>query len=85
MYHYISAFLENGECLAQRVAETGLGTGTSFVVNQYIIKNSSYRESIYYKIGAITAADIAREYICDFIAGRPLFILALVYCKNNII
>ena len=84
VHQYLSTILGNGKCLLQRVAEIGLSTGTSFVVNQYILKNLSYRENIYNKIGTITAAEIASEYISDFIAGRPLSILAKIYCNNNI-
>ena len=76
IHQYLPTYLGNGKGLLQRVAEIGLGTGTSFIVNQYILKNTSYRENIYNKIGAIAAADIAGEYISDFIAGRPLSILA---------
>ena len=74
--HYIPTFLGNGKWLTQRVAKIGLGTGASFVVNQYILKKCSYREKIYNKIGAIAVADIAGDYICDFITGRQLSILA---------
>ena len=69
-------FLGNGKGLLQRVTEIGLGTGVGYVVNKYVMKNTSYKENIMNKIGGIIAADIAGEYIADYLAGRPLSFLA---------
>ena len=73
--HYLRTFFGNGNGRLQLVAEIGLNTGESFVVNQHILKSSSYRKNIYNKVGAIAVAEKAGEYICDFKACRPLFIL----------
>ena len=40
-HQYLPTYLEKGKGLLKRVAEIGLGTGTSFVVNKYILKNVS--------------------------------------------
>ena len=76
VHEYLPTLLGNEKSFLQRVAEIGLGTSSFFVVNQYIWKNSSYREKIYNKIWAIAIANIAGEYIFEFIAGRPPSILA---------
>jgi len=52
----------------------GLGTGASFVLNSYVLKNTSFRDNFLNQIGAIIAADLAGEYISDYVAGRPLAI-----------
>ena len=72
----LPTFLGNGKGLLQRVTEIGLGTGVGYVVNKYVMKNTSYKENIMNKIGGIIAADIAGEYIADYLAGRPLSFLA---------
>ena len=68
-------YLGNGKGLLQRVAEVGFGGSASFVLNRYVLKNSSYRENIMNKIGTLIVADIVGEYVADYIAGRPLAIL----------
>ena len=68
----LPTFLGNGKGLMQRAVEIGSGTGASYVINKYVMKNSSYKENIMNKIGAIIVADLAGEYISDYIAGRPL-------------
>ena len=40
------------------------------------MKNTGYKENIMNELGGIIAADIAGEYIADYIAGRPLSFLA---------
>ena len=72
----LPTFLGNGKGLLQRAAEIGTGTGASYVLNKYVMKNTSYKENIMNKIGAIVVADLAGEYISDYIAGRPLSFLA---------
>ena len=71
----LPTFLGNGKGLMQRAVEIGSGTGASYVINKYVMKNSSYKENIMNKIGAIVVADLAGEYISDYIAGRPLSFL----------
>ena len=38
----LPTFLGNGKGLLQRITEVGLGAGTGYVVNKYIMKNTSY-------------------------------------------
>jgi hypothetical protein len=68
--------LGNGKGLGQRAVEIGLGSGVTYAVNKYVMGNSTYKETFMQKIGIIVVADLAGEYIADFIAGRPLSILA---------
>ena len=72
----LPVFLGNGKGIIKRVAEIGFGVGTSYGVNKFILKYNTYRENMTNKLITLTAADIAREYISDFVAGRPLSILA---------
>jgi hypothetical protein len=72
----LPTFLGNGKGLIQRVSEVGFGVGSAYAVNKFILKNNCYRENTMNKIGAFIAADIAGEYISDYIAGRPLAILS---------
>lgn len=68
--------LGNGKGLGQRIVESGTSVGASYAINTYILKNTTFRENIYDKIGVIVVSDILGEYIADFMAGRPLSFLA---------
>ena len=71
----LPTFLGNGKGLLQRVAEVGFGGGAAFAINKYMMKNLSYRENMTNKIATLVVADIAGEYVSDYIAGRPLSFL----------
>ena len=68
------AYFGNGKGVSQRIAEIGLGTGVAYVINQYVLKNTGFRDNYMNQIGVIIASDLAGEYISDYIAGRPLAI-----------
>ena len=72
----LGTYFGNGKGLAQRVAEIGIGGAGAYVVNTMVLKNSGYRENVFAKLPVFLAADIAGEYISDYIAGRPLAIFA---------
>jgi hypothetical protein len=68
------AYFGNGKGVSQRIAEIGMGGAGAFVLNQYVLKNTSFRDNYMNTIGVIVAADLAGEYISDYVAGRPLAI-----------
>ena len=68
------AYFGNGKGVYQRIAEIGLGTAGAFVLNTYVLKNTSFRDNYINQIGVIIAADLAGEYISDYVAGRALAI-----------
>ena len=68
------AYFGNGKGVSQRIAEIGLGTAGAFVLNTYVLKNTSFRDNYINQIGVIIAADLAGEYISDYVAGRALAI-----------
>jgi len=68
------AFFGNGKGVSARITEIGLGTASAFVLNTYVLKNTSFRDNYMNQIGVIIAADLAGEYISDYVAGRPLAI-----------
>ena len=67
-------FFGNGKGVSHRISEIALGTGAAFVLNSYVLKNTSFRDNYMNQIGVIIAADLAGEYISDYVAGRPLAI-----------
>ena len=67
-------YFGNGKGVSQRIAEIGCGTIGAFVLNTYVLKNSSFRDNYMNQIGVIIAADLAGEYITDYVAGRALAI-----------
>jgi hypothetical protein len=72
----LGTYFGNGKGLSQRVAEVGLGAGASYVLNTVILKNVGFRESPFNKLPVFLIADVAGEYVADYIAGRPLAIFA---------
>ena len=69
-----SAYFGNGKGVSARIAEIGVGTAGAFILNTYVLKNSSFRDNYMNQIGVIIAADLAGEYITDYVAGRALAI-----------
>ena len=72
----LPTFLGNGKGLLQRVSEVGFGAGVGYGIHKFVLKNSSYKENMMNKVGALIVSDIAGEYVSDFIAGRPLSFLS---------
>ena len=71
-----TSFFGNGKGLSSRITEIGAGAASSYIINNYAMKNVGYRDTMYNTIGVIVVADLVGEYISDFIAGRPLAIFA---------
>ena len=67
-------YFGNGKGVSQRIAEVGMGSGAAFILNTYVLKNTSFRDNYINQIAVIVAADLAGEYISDYVAGRPLAI-----------
>ena len=74
--HALSVFLGNVKRQLDIVAEIGFGAGTAYEINKFIQKYTTYRENVTKILITLTAADIAGEYISDFVAGKPLNIFA---------
>jgi len=68
----MQSFFGNGKGVTQRITEMGVGVGAAYVINNYVLKNTGFRDNFTNQIGVIVAADLAGEYISDYIAGRPL-------------
>ena len=68
--------LGNGKGLEQRILEIGAGSGVSYAVNTYVLKNTSYREEMLQKFGVIVVADLVSELASDFLACRPLSVFS---------
>ena len=67
-------YFGNGKGLSQRLAEITIGTAASYGINTFVLKNTGFRDNYMNTIGVILAADLAGEYITDYMAGRPLAI-----------
>ena len=69
-----TAYFGNGKGVSARIAEIGIGSAGAYVLNTFVLKNSSFRDNYMNQIGVIIAADLAGEYITDYVAGRALAI-----------
>lgn len=68
--------LGNGKGLEQRIVEIASGAGSAFVLNKYVMKNTSYRDDTMQKLGVIIVADLVGELASDVLAGRPLSVFS---------
>lgn len=66
--------LMNTKTLGVRLSEIGLGLGTSWAVNKYIVGNDYTLNSkeLTNKLGVIAVSDFVAEYITDFMTGSEL-------------
>jgi phage shock protein PspC (stress-responsive transcriptional regulator) len=66
--------LMNTKTVAVRLSEIGLGAGSSYAVNKFILKNDFSRsmDETNRKIGVIALSDFVSEYATDFIFGSEL-------------
>ena len=83
-----SATLTNGHPVTQRLSEIVLGSGSSFVVNKYVMgngtqtSNNSYdglpsaSKDLFYRIAIVSIADVAATIINEFLNGSPIDIYA---------
>jgi hypothetical protein len=70
----LTSSLPNGKGLGQRATEIVLGGASTYIANTYVLKNMTYGETLVQKLGVILVADLAGEYVADYLAGRPLAI-----------
>ena len=61
--------------LETRVLEVGLGTGATFVISKFVLKNDIRPNDLLQKAGVIVAADFIGEYIDDYMNNRALSFL----------
>ena len=67
--------LYNGKTLELRLAEVGLGSLGGWGVNTYLMNNARYGD-FYKKVGIIAVANVAGQYINDYLTNKPMNYLA---------
>ena len=63
--------LYNGKTLELRLAEVGLGSLGGWGVNTYLMNNARYGD-FYKKVGIIEVANVAGQYINDYLTNKPM-------------
>jgi len=63
--------LYNGKTLELRLAEVGLGSLGGWGVNTYLMNNARYGD-FYKKVGIIEVANVAGQYINDYLTNKPV-------------
>ena len=61
--------------LEGRILEVGLGTGSTYALNKFVLNNDLNPNDLMMKVAVIAAADFASEYIDDYLNNRPLSFL----------
>jgi hypothetical protein len=64
--------LPNGKSIEQRVIEIASGTGVSYSINKFYLKNDFNSRQMMERVAAIAICDVLGEYTGDYISGRPL-------------
>ena len=70
----ISTMLDT-KTLETRVLEIGLGTGSTYAINKFVMNNDLRPNDLLQKVGVILAADFVAEYIDDYMNNRALSFL----------
>ena len=68
----ITAIGASGATLSKRVAEITAGTGTSYAINKFVLKNGNSLQLMMKRIAAVIASDFAGEYASDYFSSRAL-------------
>jgi hypothetical protein len=66
----------DGKTLEVRLAEVGVGAGSAYALNRYVLKNDYQYSQMLNKIALIAGADFVAEYITDYLENRPLSFFA---------
>lgn len=61
--------------LETRLAEIGIGAGSAYAINRYVLKNELNRNDMMMKLALIGASDFVSEYLVDYLQGKPLSFL----------
>jgi hypothetical protein len=71
--------LMNTKTLAVRISEIGLGAGTSWAVNRYLVGNdfSKGSKALTNKLAVIAVSDFVGEYVADYMTGSELNYLTM--------
>jgi hypothetical protein len=72
-----SNYLYNGQTLTQRSIEVAAGSGISFLLNKYLLKNDVYDGNNWYKrVGVIALSQVIAEYATDIMQGsQPSYLM----------
>ena len=63
----------NANTVEQRLLEVGLSVGTGFVVNTYILKNTTYNnEDMMKRLAVNVATNFISKYMSDYATAAPL-------------
>jgi hypothetical protein len=61
--------------LETRLAEIGIGAGSAYAVNRFVLNNDMNRNDMMMKLALIAGSDFVAEYITDYLQGKPLSFL----------
>jgi hypothetical protein len=61
--------------LETRLAEIGIGAGSAYALNRYVLNNELNRNDMMMKLALIAGSDFVAEYLTDYLSGKPLSFL----------
>ena len=62
---YAFGFLGNGKAIEQRLLEIGVGAGSAYALNKYVLKVDLNKNDLMKRVGTIIVSDIVGEYASD--------------------
>ena len=67
---------DNGASAELRICEVGLGLGSVYVLEEYVLKQKIAEQDLGTKMMIIVGADFISEYISDYLSQKPLQFVA---------
>ena len=64
--------LASGKALQDRVTEIALSSGSSYIINRFVLNNDYNPQDLMKRVAVIAAADFIGEYASDYFGGRAL-------------
>jgi putative Mn2+ efflux pump MntP len=62
----------NGKTVGQRAIELGIGSGSAYVVNRYVLTNDGTPSLMLQRLGVIFVSQFISEYAADYLSSAPL-------------
>jgi hypothetical protein len=66
----------DGKTLEVRLAEVGVGAGSAYALNRFVLRNDYQYSQMLNKLALIAGADFVAEYVTDYLENRPLSFFA---------
>lgn len=68
-------FLASGKSMEKRIMEIGLGAGSAYALNEYVLKSTPNRTDMMNKLGVIVASTFLGNWTQEIVSQTPITII----------